>query len=256
MTVACDVSLRGPACVARRRWVDVLAARVAVGLVLLVLGACASAPHDYRAYLAHMPRSVLVLPPLDESPEVDADLAWLATVTRPLAERGYYVFPVALVQRILRENGLPTAHEMHAVSLAKLREVFGADAVMYVTLTRWGTSYSVLDSSTEVTYHARLVDLATGAELWAGTGRARRSSGDGGGGLLGSLVNAVVHQVVASTADPTPGVARDANRALFGDGRRGLLLGPYHPGHEEDQVRRREEQAEHEERTAAAGDAP
>ena len=88
-------------------------------LALLPLGACASTPHDYGAYLAHMPRSVLVLPPLDESPELDADLAWLATVTRPIAERGYYVFPVALVQRILRDNGLPTAAEMHAVSHAK-----------------------------------------------------------------------------------------------------------------------------------------
>lgn len=226
-----------------------------VVLALLPLGACASTPPDYGAYLTHMPRSVLVLPPLDESPELDADLAWLATVSRPLAERGYYVFPVALVQRILRDNGLPTAAEMHAVSRAKLREVFGADAALYVTIERWGTSYAVLDSTTEVLYHAHLVDLVSGAELWAGTGRARRGSGSGGGGWLGRLVNALVHQVASSVSDPTPDVARDANRALFDNPRGGLLLGPYHPGYEEDQIRHRETQAELEQsRSAGAGE--
>lgn len=221
--------------------------------VLLPLGACASTPPDYGAYLDHMPHSILVLPPIDESPEVDADLAWLATVTRPLAERGYYVFPVALVQRILRENGLPTSVEMHAVPLAKLREVFGADAVLYVRLERWGTSYSVLDSSTEVLYRARLVDAATGVELWSGTGRARRSSG-GGDSWLAHLVYAFVHQIASSVSDPTPDVARDANRALFDDPRHGLLVGPYRPDFEEQMEKARERQAEVEEaRGAQAG---
>ena len=50
---------------------------------LLLLFACATPeePYDYTNYLAHIPRSILVLPPLDETPEVNACYGWLSTVT-------------------------------------------------------------------------------------------------------------------------------------------------------------------------------
>ena len=130
------------------------------------------APFDYTLFHEHQPRTVLVLPPLDNSMEVDAAYTYLSTVTRPLAERGYYVFPVAVVDRMLRDNGLPGPGEMHQVPLQRLGEVFGADAVLYITLDNWGTSYHVIDSSTEVTADARLVDVASGTEIWRG--RTRR----------------------------------------------------------------------------------
>ena len=65
-------------------------------LGLILLEGC-RAPHDYSAYLDHMPRSILVLPPLNNSLEPVAPYIYLSTVTRPLAERGYYVFPVAVI---------------------------------------------------------------------------------------------------------------------------------------------------------------
>lgn len=219
------------------------ALRALVVLLPLLSAACASTPHDYGAFLDHMPRSILVLPPLDETPEVDASHGWLATITRPLAEQGYYVFPVALVQRMLIENGLPTPYEMHQVPLDKLEQVFGADAVLYVTLTDWGSEYVVLRSITTVAYQARLVDIASGATLWQGSGHAARNSGDGGGGLIGALVAAVVTQVATSVSDPSPDVARDAHQRAFRNGSNGLLIGPHAPGFEEDQRQRREARA-------------
>src|SRR5688572_32893350 len=151
-------------------------------VLALALSACASAePYDYSLFHAHHPRSVLVLPPLDNAMEVDATYAYLSTVTEPLAERGYYVFPVAVVDRMLRDNGLSGPGEMHQAPLDRLREVFGADAVLYLTLKDWGTAYRVIDSATEVTVDAHLVDTATGTEIWAGehTATYRSSSGDG-----------------------------------------------------------------------------
>jgi hypothetical protein len=204
--------------------------RTLLALFALALGACASVePYDYTLFEAHRPRSVLVLPPLDNSMEVEAAYAYLATVTRPLAERGYYVFPVAVVDRMLRDNGLTGPGEMHQAPLDRLREVFGADAVLYVTLKDWGTSYRVLDSTTEVSVEAHLVDTASGAEIWAGehTAEYRASSGDGS--LLGALIGAAINQIASSVSDPSAEVARDCNRALFCNETRGLLLGPYHP---------------------------
>ena len=91
---------------------------------LALTAACATMEqHDYSAYREHMPRSILVLPPLNESVDVNASYVWLSTITNPVAERGYYVFPVAVVDAFMKDNGMPGPDEMHGVSLEKLRAV-------------------------------------------------------------------------------------------------------------------------------------
>ena len=209
-------------------------------LAVALLAACAAPPQevDRTALLAHMPHSILVLPPLEETPVADAPEQYLGTITRPLVERGYYVFPVALVDLILKENGLPTPGEMHQVSLRKLGEVFGADAVLYVTLTDWGTSYEVVGSQTTVTIQARLVDVRTGVELWHGERTAVDDSGSGGqNSLVGMIAAAIAYQISTSVSDPSPALARRANWEMIHDPTQGLLLGPRHPGFAADQAK-------------------
>lgn len=202
-------------------------------LALATLGACASGPgYDYSNLIERAPRSILVLPPLDQTVETEASYGCLSVLTRPLAERGFYVFPVAVVDGVMRDNGLPTAGEMHQVPLEKLREVFGPDAVLYVTVTDWGTSYQVLASTTEVTIEAVLVDAETGTELWRGRQTGARGSGDGGGGLAGMIASALVNQVATSISDPSVDVARATAHGLFYS-KIGLLPGPYAPDYEE-----------------------
>ena len=215
--------------------------RALLAAALLVGASCQSAgeAYDYGPYLAHMPRSILVLPPLDRTAEVAAPYEYLSTVTRPLAERGYYVFPVAMVDGILKENGLPTPGEMHQISLAKIDEVFGADAVLYLLVTKWGTTYQVLDSPTTVAVEARLVDVGSGAELWRGSAEAAESSNNGGGGIGGMLVGALVNQLASSVHDRSADVARGMNAGLYANASRGLLLGHRHPEFAADQAARR-----------------
>lgn len=209
---------------ARRWW---LQATLASTIALAGCGTTQS-KYDYGLYVEHMPRSILVLPPLDRTPEAGAPYGWLATATRPLTERGYYVFPVAMVDAMMKENGLPTAGEMHDVSLAKIDEVFGADAVLYVTLTNWGTRYNVIDSSTIVGLEARLVDVSSGAEIWRGARSTVASSNDGNqGGIAGMLAGALLNQLVTEVADPSRDLATRANFELFHDPGVGLLVGGY-----------------------------
>lgn len=211
-------------------------------LVAGALAACA-APRseiDRTAYLEHMPRSILVLPPLEATPVAQAPCQWLASITRPLAEQGYYVFPVSLVGAILTQNGWPTPREMHQVRPQEFGRLFGADAVLYVTLEEWGTTFLLLTSETRVSIQARLVDVETGAELWRGENTAVDDANSGNqNGLSGMLITALVSQVPLSAADPAPGLARRANREMVRDPVRGLLVGPRHPGFAEDQARRR-----------------
>ena len=210
---------------------------VAMGFVLVA--GCATGPHDYGVFLEHMPKSILVLPPLNRSTEVLASNAFLSTVTRPLARSGYYVFPVAVVDAMMKENGLPTAGEMHQVPLEKLAEVFGADAVLYVVIMDWRQQYLVVSSKTTVTIEYRLVDLHSGKLLWHTTQTA--SNGQGGLSISG-VIEAAVHAAISAATDQARDLAARANTAAFGDGRRGLLLGRRHPGFNEDQKQRRQQQ--------------
>ena len=197
-------------------------------LSLALLTGCAT-PRDYTAFRQHAPRSVLVLPPLNESLDIKATYGVLSTVTRPLSEMGYYVFPVAVIDQFLKENGLPTAGEMHQIPLDRIHDIIGADAVLYMDVEDYGTKYSILDSSTIVRLRARLVDVESGDLLWDGQVDVRVSSSGGGGGLVGMLISATVNQVVASGTDQAHDVAAQANAQLLTTRGKGLLFGPYHP---------------------------
>ncbi len=206
----------------------------------LVQGCVTSRPYDYSAYLNDMPQSILVLPPANESTEVMAPYIYLSTITRPLAERGYYVFPVAVIDALMKENGVPTPEEMAMVPLDKIQEIIKPDTVLYMTVVEWGTKYQVLDSVTVVHVRGRLVDTDTGIVLWDGEHTVRHSSNSGQSGLLGAMVEAVVHQVISSFTDPSRDVACTTNSQLFLNEDRGLLVGKRCSEYETDQREHRE----------------
>jgi hypothetical protein len=188
---------------------------------------------DYSAYKQAQPRSILVLPPLNESPDVKATYSVLSQLTYPLAEAGYYVVPVALMAETFRQNGLITAADIHQLEPAKLKEIYGADAALYVSVSEYGTSYRVLSSATVVTAKASLVDLATGATLWTGAASASSEEGNSAnqGGLLGMLISAAVRQILESAKDdagyPIAGIT--SIRLLSAGQPNGLLYGPRSP---------------------------
>lgn len=210
-----------------------IAHRLAVLASAVLLVACAAPkPYDYSAYKAARPKSILVLPPLNDTADVNATASVLAQTTRPLAESGYYVIPVTLMAEAFRQNGLGTAGEIHQVAPEKLREVFGADAALYIRITRYGATYTLLDSAAVVSAEARLVDLATGAVLWNGSASASSAEQNQRqqGGLLVALVTAVVKQIVNEVTDASHPVAGIASQRLLGAGRpNGLLFGPRSP---------------------------
>ena len=200
-----------------------------------VMSGCAmhqAKPYDYTAFKESKPKSILVLPPLNESPDIDATYSVFSQVTVPLGEAGYYVMPVALVDESFRQNGLTVAGDIHQVSPAKLREIFGADAALYIKISQYGTKYMVLDSATVVTVSAELLDLRNGAKLWSGVASASNNEGgnNSGGGLIGMLVTAAVKQIINSVSNAGYSVAGTANARLLSAGQpNGMLYGPRSP---------------------------
>ena len=206
---------------------------VLIGALLgpLLLGACATKPpKDYSAFQRAHPASILVLPPLNESPDVKATPAVWSSVTRPLAEAGYYVVPVTLADETFKQNGVTTSHDAQHLPADKLRQFFGADAALYLTVREYGSSYRVLYSETAVQVNARLVDLRDGALLWEATARASSAEQQqqSQGGLVGLLVQALVMQIAGSVSDAAYNYSGIAGTRLI-SGPEGVLYGPRSP---------------------------
>ncbi|MDR1967385.1 MAG: DUF799 domain-containing protein [Burkholderiaceae bacterium] len=208
-------------------------------LAALSLVGCAAPTKstDYTSFKASRPRSILVLPPINESPDVHATYGLLSQVTFPLAESGYYVLPVALVDETFRQNGLTTPSDIQSLPPQKLRDIFGADAALYMTVSEYGSKYQVVQSSATVQAAAKLVDLKTGDTLWTGSARASSSDGNNnsGGGILGMLISAALTQIINSATDASFGMAGvAANRLLLAGPPAGILYGPRSPKYQSD----------------------
>jgi hypothetical protein len=210
---------------------------LAAATALLVMTGCATkAPFDYTAYKESRPRSILVLPPLNNTPEVQASYSVLSYATRPLAEAGYYVLPVTLVAEAFKENGMTQAADMHATSADKLQQIFGADAALYITINKYGTTYQVISSASVVAADAKLVDLKTGKLLWKGSAIASSEEGrNQQGGLAGLLISAIVNQVLATALDQSHQIAGVTTARLMSAGiPNGILYGPRSPNYGKD----------------------
>jgi hypothetical protein len=180
------------------------------------------------------PTTLLVLPPLNESPDVKATPSVWSHSTRPLAEAGYYVFPVTLVEETFKQNGIADATLAHEISPVKLRDFFGADAAVYLKIVKYGTTYRVLASETRVEIEGRVVDLRTGELLWQG--KAFASSAEQGqpgqGGLAGILIGAIVKQIIGTATDASYNYTGIASSRLMGAPRyNGILPGPRSPSY-------------------------
>ena len=115
---------------------------------------------------------------------------------------------------------------MQQAPLAKIAEVTGADAVLFLDLKQYGAQYKVLSSVVTVEVHAKLVDTRSGILLWEGNGTAQQGSG-GSGNLLGDLIAAAITQAINKHSDKAHQVSRLANANLFYPEQTGLPYGPY-----------------------------
>lgn len=205
---------------------------------LLLLSGCISLPKpDYTNFFAHQPRSILVVPPANKTTAVDAPAIFLTTLSAAFAERGYYVFPVFMVQDILTDLGATDEGAIAAIPPHKLKEVFGADSILYITVTDWATQYVVLASNIIVGAEYRLVDASTGDILWTQQERVVHNSGGGGGGggIVGALVVAAVQAAMTATMVQYRPIAFQVNNNAAVRSGRGLPFGPYHPEFQKDQ---------------------
>jgi len=164
----------------------------------------------YPRVYSHQPKSILVLPARNTTTSVDATDHFRYTITRPLAEQGYYVFPVHLVDAFLKAENITDPEIVRQIPVKKLKEIFDADAVLYVDINTWDTGYTVFSSNVDVGLSFSLVDTKTGEEIWQNNAYAYSYQGlNGNNSLAGLIVSAIV--TAANTGTDYTALAYTAN---------------------------------------------
>lgn len=192
---------------------------------------------DYTALRTEAPRSILVVPVINRSVEVNAPDYFLSTISRPLAERGYYVFPVHLVKRMMEDDGLGDADMVHGGDTQKLGKMFGSDSVMYVRIERWDAQYIVFSTTVTVELKYVLKSTSSGQTLWENAQKLvyQPQNNNSGGGLAGLIAQAVVAAIAKAAPNYVP-LAQQANMQAIHTKGRGLPAGPYIDLYQKDQA--------------------
>ena len=202
-------------------------------ILSLALVGCAkmrSEPYDYSALKQSAPKSILVVMPSNSSPDAKANTSVLARISMPLAEKGYYVYPVALVDEVFKQNGLTDGESIQSANIKKIQQIFNADSMLYLDVTQYGSSYQVFDSVTRVEIKGKLVDLRSGVTLWEGSGKAVEGNNVNSSNGLAQIVITAISQAFNTVNDKGYTVAAGAAFNLFERGDKGgLLVGPRHP---------------------------
>lgn len=196
---------------------------------LVVLAGCVTPPEgpDFTAFNTAAPRSILVVPAVNNSLDVDAPSYLLSTLSKPLAEKGYYVFPVHTVKVILEMEGFYEGEQIQQQPPQALANQFGSDAVLFVTIDRWDAQYAVLSTTVTVLFNYQMF-AKDGTEIWSATqSMAYTPDGGSSGNPLADLIAAAVTAAVTRAAPNYLPLTRQANQQVFVQGYTAIPDGPY-----------------------------
>jgi hypothetical protein len=201
---------------------------ILISLIVLTSGCVTVHKKDYTAFFAAAPRSILIVPVVNRSVEVNAPNYFLSSITIPVAEQGYYVFPVNAVKRVLEDNGLSDADMVHKALAQKLAALFGADAVLYISINRWDARWMLLSTTVTVNLTYVLKDGKTGDVLWADSRFVQYTPQSAScGNIFADLIIDAAQAALTKAAPNYMPLARQANAAAFTYPGPGIPPGPY-----------------------------
>ena len=206
-------------------------------LSLVILTGCGGTTYvtkgaEFPKMYEQQPRSILILPPMNESTDAEAKDYYMTTIEMPYALMGYYTFPTEIVSDVMKQEGVYDTEVLYNLPLDKFYDYFGADTVLFTHIKKWDVSYMVLASTLTVSIESKLVSTKTSEELWKYTGTVvvDLSGGNSGGGLAGLIAKAVASAVNTAMADYVKH-AHTANKRIVYT----LPAGPYNEMHMKDQ---------------------
>ena len=196
--------------------------------IMCLMAGCVSQPvkQDMSAFVAAAPRSILVVPVVNKTLDVDAPNYVLSTLPVPLAEKGYYVFPVNTCKYVLKQEGYYEGERIHELPPEALAKLFDADAILYVTINRWDAQYILLSTQVTVEFDYRMVSR-DGTELWKEKQKmVYAPQNNSSGSPIADLISAAVSAAITRAAPNYLPLTRQANAQAF-YGPQAFPDGPY-----------------------------
>jgi hypothetical protein len=202
-----------------------LTRKVLATFALLTLVACSTTETKQTAFPSmydpgKRPATILVVPAINETTTADAGEYYDVTIAEPLTMAGYYVYPLEIVTEILRNEGIADTQLIRDLPGAAFKQGFGADAVLFVTITGWEKTYLVIAANVSVGLEFVMKSTTTDEVLWSYSTVAVVDSSGSSGFIIADLIATAINTAVTKNVN----VAKLANtQALVA-----LPFGPYH----------------------------
>lgn len=204
-------------------------------IVPLFLQSCGSSKITReKAYPAfydeQRPLSIIVMPPINNTNNVDAKENFYITISRTLCERGYYVVAPFLAMEMFQSESAYDAENFISAPLNQFREVTGADIVLFTNIIDW--KKSGMRAKVIVTVEYILRSAVSNETIFQRTGTITydKSVNTGVGGIGGLLANVAVSAVATAAQSYLP-VAGACNEVILSD----VPAGKYNPSFDMDQ---------------------
>lgn len=179
---------------------------------------------QYAKMYEDMPVTILVMPPINNTSNVEAKDLLYTSISRPLAEAGYYVISPLLAMDVLKAESAYDAELFRDASLAPFKNYFGADAVVFSEINTWtkrgfgidtNIRYYIRNTTTGEIIFDRSCDLYLDLQVNSGSNSA-----------LASLIDLAASAISTAATDHIV-AARKANYFIFEDIPRGKYSPEY-----------------------------
>jgi hypothetical protein len=178
----------------------------------------------YKGMYDEKPLTILLMPPINRSTNVEAKEFFHTTLNIPFANAGFYVIPTFLSMEILKKESAYDAELFLNTPLSKFGEVFGADLAVFTIIHKWDKSGLASKIFVELEYIIK--STKTNEVVYTRKGEViyDTSVSTGGGGAIGAIAN-IAASAINTAATKYVDVARVCNTYTFKD----LPAGKYSP---------------------------
>ena len=182
---------------------------------------------QYAKMYEEKPVTLLVMPPINNSSNVEAKDLLYTSISRPLVEAGYYVVSPLLAMDIMKAESAYDAENFFEGPLDMFHNYFGADAVVFSFIERW--SKVGVGIETKIRYvikstHTAEILFDRSCDLFLDM-----SVDSGANGALGALIDLAATAIATAATDHIV-AARKANYFILRD----IPRGKYSPDHMQD----------------------
>ncbi|MGM9773832.1 MAG: GNA1162 family protein [Candidatus Egerieousia sp.] len=179
---------------------------------------------QYAKMYEEKPLTLLVMPPINNTPNVEAKDLLYTSISRPLLESGYYVVSPLLAMDILKAESAYDSENFVNAPLETFKKFFGADAVVFSEINAWEKKGTGIQ--TNIRYY---IKSATSGEILFDRScelYLSLSVNSGGSDLFSAIVD-LAATAINTVATKHIVAARRANYFIFRDIPRGKYSPEY-----------------------------